>query len=380
MNNEYTGWLWQNGQFGVSKRNRLPETDTVRPPAQTEEVAWWGKLLTLHSLSDVLFAKRIESAMREKDVSYLHPMARNTTDFARFLGVVHPSCLKNLGLSNLSNSNKSVRRGTLGITAHGRKLVANSALVLEREAGKERLAFLTCTLPALGRAEMERIHKNWSVLLNYFRIALQRLLQSRGLPTDIVGVTEIQSSRLERRGEFALHIHWLFVGRSSRYLQWGISKQEYADLWSNAIATRLGREFDGQRCPSTRVESVTKSASGYLAKYMSKGSEQMAVAIDAGFGDWLPRSWYTCTKSLRRRVLDGRVRLHGESALTLIELVEGGADICEWKKQIKVEWGGREIPVGYAGRLRSCEIGFTSNYLRGINLVAQQAVKEHPLW
>lgn len=347
---QYTGWLWYDGTVGLSVKKPLREKGqrTANPKRGTETER--SLQLRVHGLLNVLRFRRVVAAMREAKVPFMRGTEGGLDAACKRFGVLCPTALPGFGLVKRPQLAERSPRGRSGLTQHGKRLVRNAAILLQDTHGHKRLSFLTCTLPALGSDALRRIHQNWHRLLQLFRTKLRDELRSHGLSPEIVGVTEIQMGRLQNRNEYALHIHWVFQGRQGLDSQWLIRPARFAELWNDAVMKHSGVKFDGQRCPSTRVESIRRSAADYLSKYISKGAGSIAAVIDSGYEDQLPHSWYTCTKALRSEVLGLRVRLHGNSAAWMLNEIENDPDCFAFVKAITVSYRERDISVGYAAR------------------------------
>ncbi len=208
-----------------------------------------------------------------------------------------------MGLSVATNSHKSrprKKRGTSGITSRGKWMTRSAGAILERDAGKECLSLVTCTLPIVTEAENRSICESWSDLVRKFFQEVGRLLTRKGLSTNYVYVTEIQERRFERYGQVAPHLHALFQGRLSKRCQWAISKAEIRALWERILSNHLNRPVDGGA--ATRIESPRKSMVKELGKYLSKGCKIVDAITEAGKADLLPSSWWGASKELKAKV------------------------------------------------------------------------------
>lgn len=317
----FSGRIWPNGEFGLGSI-RCKKMDPPQPCSLHPEAEWRALALQTHGLDNL--TKFVRAT--EKDMA-------------------------SMGSSTVSNSHSlSQRRGLKGITCHGAKLVRNGAYLLQKRHGRSCLSFLTCTVPGMGRADLEAIASNWSRITRVFVQKLRRRLIAHGLSGEVVGVTEVQERRLSRRSEFALHLHLLFQGANLPY-QWKINSSEYREMWNSVIEIVVPRSLWTSEDSSTRVESIRFCAEGYLGKYMSKGRKAIASTVEAGYADCLPSSWYICTLSLRRNVAARTLKLFGDSANYLHELLETAPDIFSYLSVIRIPGRTGEICVGHCGRL-----------------------------
>ncbi len=256
-----------------------------------------------------------------------------------------------LGLSNVANSHKIPKpRGRRGLTKYNRRLVLNSVLLLEKIYGKQNLSFLTLTLPeecvsrsAQLYAEAKRQMLQW----------LQRSLARCGLPPLIVGATEIQLCRLAATNQFALHEHWIFVGRKTGK-SWALRPEIFAKSWARILANVYSLE-DSCRAgiASTRVERIRKSAAAYLGKYISKGEKCVTQMIEDGYEAFLPSSWITKTHEMLELFLSSIVKIVGERATFLSDNLRAFRNIfCKWCKDVILNFAdGGSAWIGFIGFL-----------------------------
>lgn len=209
-----------------------------------------------------------------------------------------------MGLSPVLNSQKVLgeqprqrkKRGQKGISSAAANQVRDGVWYLERQFGRKRLTFATWTLP---RSALP-IVAFWSEFVRLLLAKLRYRLEKVGLPPLVVGVTEIQSKRWEREGgEYPpLHLHWVFVGRHLNGAWW-LSPSEADDLLFSTLQNFLSNLNREDFVSAGRLESIRKSATGYLGKYLSKGRGSVAAVENR---TWLPASWSVCTRDLRRVV------------------------------------------------------------------------------
>lgn len=219
---------------------------------------------------------------------------------------IEPERAGPLGLSKVANSHnstdegaRSVRKGLNGITLYGQRMVKNASYLMQQAWGGRQLSFLTCTLPGDAWHTVEAA-KKWAEIVRRFMVYLRRELEKHGLPDLIVSVTEIQPKRAERDGGAPLHLHMVFRGALRDY-QWCIRPGRLQFLWSSVVLSVCPSYRGLSFSSSCNVQRVRKSASGYLGKYMSKGSGDIEASIKSNGGciDHLPTHWYNLTQSAR---------------------------------------------------------------------------------
>lgn len=241
-----------------------------------------------------------------------------------------------LGLSKVSNSHKKRKaRGRKGMSRYNKRLIVNSCLLLERHYGRKHLSFITLTLPpeCANRdsslyAEAKRQMLQW----------LQRRLMSSGLSTEVVGCTELQSTRFANTGAFALHEHWVCVGRRP-HSSWSIKAQTLQSTWlrilSHVYQVRISPEHSKAAC---RMESIRRSTGAYVGKYMGKSEAVTKQAIDAGLEGCLPSSWVTRSLSMLKLYRNSILRFNIEKSLELFSILKDNASILtRWNRNIEIE-------------------------------------------
>lgn len=251
-------------------------------------------------------------------------------------------------------SHSAVPRGQGGISTHGKRLVRNACLRLEREAGVKHLSFLTLTVPGVSPAGGLVLVENWASIVRVFQQRLKRHLLASGLPGEMVGVTEVQEKRLVRSGVVALHLHIVFQGRK-KYSHWEMAPSEIRGLWRDTLKPYLDAiedELYWDACEN--LVPVKSSASGYLGKYMSKGVEACKAIVENNPGVILPSCWYLCSNTLRRRVFQ-QVRYITSNDSSWFEMLcssNDTQDVFSFIRPIYIKMkDGMEWQVGWVGRL-----------------------------
>lgn len=257
--------------------------------------------------------------------------------------------LSSLNLSNLSNSEKPpgrvrAKRGLRGITGHGRLLVKDSASWLQKEYGKERLAFWTITVPP--QCLNETLIGNWSKCVESVRKKLIYHLEKHGLPPYIIGVTEVQPKRfVQNKTVPPLHMHIVYVAGFEKYVPL-ISKETLTKLWTDTLTTHSG--IQAPEGKGSHVQFIRKDVVGYLGKYMSKGFYDME-GLDKNL---CPPSWYFCTKPLKD-IVKGLIVYHsGEWVNDLYQYFRREHKLFGFTKAVEIFIDEQTpIKVGWYGQL-----------------------------
>lgn len=259
------------------------------------------------------------------------------------------------------------RKGLRGITGYGCKMVRNGCYLLQKRFGRKRLGFLTLTLPT-APDYLWALILNWSEVVRKFNQEFKRMLERRGASPDFVFVTEIQEKRSRETGMLVPHLHLVYEawdGKSykpDRKIDWYVGWQEIQALWKRILENELGRlgvYQDDKPLDNPRVslESVKKSAEGYLGKYMSKGKKCVDQLLKDGFSpSEIPSQWWGSTAGLRQEIHQKIISLDPgliTSVLEGIDLVKHG--ILKFQRAVTILLPDgeetREKIVGYALRL-----------------------------
>lgn len=258
-----------------------------------------------------------------------------------------------LGLSHPRNFDKNhatlIRKGLKGITGLGKRRVRNGSYIMTRENGKDRLTFATVTLPSLTPLQLSRVHKDWHRCIDFYRREISRALIARGLTGEIVGVSEIQEKRYATSHLPVLHGHFVFVGAGRRG-GWAITPRKHDDIWRRALESVLDEPI-GSINSACQLKSVTESAEAYLGKYMSKGTKAVAAVVRQGFGEWMPKQWWSCSRSLTQRMETAIARFESGALWLFNKAQTAGCDLFTHIHPIQIEHDGKMVNFGYFGRL-----------------------------
>lgn len=256
------------------------------------------------------------------------------------------------------------RYGANGITSYGARRVRNGCYVLEKNAPKFSTVFSTCTVPALPVEDMRLLHERWYKVVETFRRKLTRHLRHQGLSGESVSVSEIQSKRYERTGIPVLHLHTVFAGRTKSG-KVAVSKEAHDNMWRDALMVGVCGPVVQLRS-ACNLQWVKKSAESYLGKYMSKGTQIVRELCEGGFEGWLPKQWWSMTRSLGKRIDDQTRRIDGFAEwLSEMADIEGG-DIWQWHRDVRLKMAsGDEIVIARYGKLSAAMRNRIQQYYSG---------------
>ena len=254
----------------------------------------------------------------------------------------------------LTSSPSPRRYGLKGMTSEARRKVRASAYLLQERYGKDRLSFVTLTVPPLSGVQSERrLASRWHDAIRLLVKRLKRLLHRRGLPLTIVGVCEIQVKRYASSGQFPLHIHLILVGRKRSRGGWAIHYSEIRKAWAEVLEGIVGHPIETRYLEN--VKGVQKDAGAYLGKYMSKSQNEIEKVVDDGKEWMLPKQWWFSTAEMKRW-LKSRTCRGGATGVLLECLVHQvwdnpGLYPDMWLRRLSVLLDGFDYTAGWMGKI-----------------------------
>ena len=214
---------------------------------------------------------------------------------------IAPQCPLSAGPDGTrKESKKRGKYGKRGITGYGKKMLKSGGKLLQDSSRNYRLTFATVTLPPLTPEQRRSVSEGWGKLLNRLLQHLGRTLARQGLPIAICAATEVQPKRLSETSEAYLHAHLIWPNHQNKKMGWALSPNDIRAWLTNYLKRHHGVEsIDYINIDTQQVRS---NAAGYLAKYLSKGSEDIEAVIDDVGLEGLPGQWWTMTKLLKEWV------------------------------------------------------------------------------
>jgi len=251
-----------------------------------------------------------------------------------------------LTLSEPLISRRGKKRIAKGLTNHGKRTMESAVHLLTHKYGTKQIGFYTLTCPFTETEAINEFNQKFPIIVKRYLEKVKRHYQSLGRTFSYVGVHEIQEERYARTGQQCLHFHYLApckMGFAGKFIH---STEQIRDWYKTAIQNAI----PGRDCPSPRIgsEVCRKSASGYLAKYYSKGistdADRVAETDPVGLS-----SWYVVSRNMLQAVRRATFRCDGDLASDVIRHNQGcsnNADIT-FSRAIKVCRDGCERLVGY---------------------------------
>ena len=328
--------VWPNGEFSLGYVPSMEEVDIRRHEYLPQVVP-----LTDPESDDVYF-DQLELLEEEEEVA----------DSVNGL-----PCTVPLTLSDAYNSHQSPPRakyGMKGLTGKGRKMIRSGAFLLEQRLGKEDVVMITLTVPTLGLDARRAVAKSWGKLTNRLLQHLSRELLKAGRAPAIVGCVEVQTGRLKKFREGYLHLHLICPAHSNAGRTWAIDARALRAWWAEALERVIGTNLT--QLPRIETAIVEKSVEAYLAKYLSKGSDEELDAFIGDLGeDCVPGQWWFCSTVMREAIKEKTIAGDSCGALleTLIEhlLEEGTGEGFEYIRHVDRKVGPHRVTCGWVGRL-----------------------------
>lgn len=247
------------------------------------------------------------------------------------------------------------RRGSNGISAMARRKVKSACYLLEKKYGRRRLGFLTLTIPN-GDWMTESWIENWPDILRKTLQEIRRELKRQKLPTQIVGVVEIQMGRFRKTGMAVPHLHLVYVCKHKAKGAFRISASKFRAIWKRVLINESKRhlEEDCLDClesiewnASVDCQVVKKSAEGYLGKYLTKGKKDIESLKENDDKAIIPTAWYTIDTILGRQV--AKLTFPVDDFLLSLVVFEEYDCINDWFDYLKMI----EIPISQDVSLRA---------------------------
>ena len=205
-----------------------------------------------------------------------------------------------LDLSDIPNSQKKPRRGVNGITGFGQQMIKACGHLMQESWPEHRKTLGTITLPEMSAEARAEVVEKWSELTRQLLQWVNSRLKRQGLPPVVCSVTEVQPRRLKRLGEGYLHWHLLWLNHPGKAGNWAVAPNELR-AWLSKLLLRKISAYQGGYV-NVDTKPVRGVVAAYLAKYMSKGKQDIAEAMEDWGEENCPRTWWNMTKAARDMV------------------------------------------------------------------------------
>jgi len=264
-----------------------------------------------------------------------------------------PQCLISAGSEGSKGGKRPETYGRRGMTGYGRNMVRSVGALIDRFYPHHRVTFATVTMPELPQRERTELARVWPRLVNELQKWLKRRLEKKGLPLVVLSVSEIQTGRLEAHEEGYLHLHLLWLNPPGRAGNWAVNVLDLR-AWLEGWLIRKGL-WNNDSHVNVDTRAVRGEKSRYLAKYCSKGSEEIQKFAEEHGWESVPSQWWNVTKHARDWVKTYLVE--GREAGEFLDLLinetfdTGRFDHLHYLHHIDIEVGGRALNVGWRGGL-----------------------------
>lgn len=259
-----------------------------------------------------------------------------------------------LDLSNAPNSTNRPPRGRKGISGYGQQMIKAAGFLMGDRWPRHRKTLGTVTLPPMSEQARREVVAAWPELTRELLRWLTRRLERQGVPPVVCSVTEVQPKRLQAHQEGCLHWHVLWLNLPGRAGNWAVDPCDVR-AWLDSLLWRKIPSYQGGHV-NVDTKRVKGEAARYLAKYMSKGKQQIEAAMQDWGAGLCPRTWWNMNAPTRAMV---RAATHkGEVVGALLEAVLEQSwlgDVNEYHaflRQVLVDFGGVEVLMGWRGRFQ----------------------------
>lgn len=229
--------------------------------------------------------------------------------------LVREGTLVPLGLSSgeVLKKTPKTRARSRSMTKRMARRIRNTAHILQTKYGHHNLSFLTLTLPNLSREDLGKCSKDWGAMVHKFQVWLRYRCERRGFPLEYVYCTEVQLERLEKRHEYALHLHMVFRGRYAKSSSWAVTPLQARKEWVRCIKSVLGHG-NFRRNALENLQQVRKSAAGYLSKYLSKCCVPLSPEDEECTENSISINWGGYSRNLCRELNQAAISIRSDGS------------------------------------------------------------------
>jgi len=253
-------------QWSIDNAEMLNDSGTFQPGAKFLSASGWEH--TLVSCTSNLCELQWQDSKGKVYVSRVSSCLRKVLWEWKLTPLVHQSVES---CDNPQKPSPAVSRKKLtSMTKNMSRNIRNAVYLMEKQpGGKDVLSFLTLTLPDLSTDMLAQCCKHWDEMVKQFMDWLRIKLKRQHIEFQYVYCTEIQENRLQRRQEYAPHLHIIFRGRNGKKQPWAITPKQARKEWSNCISAFVNVPFITSALEN--LQRIKFSVARYLSKYLSKG-------------------------------------------------------------------------------------------------------------
>jgi len=210
---------------------------------------------------------------------------------------------------------KPSRKRLASMTRNMARNIRQGVFLLEHMYSKDTLSFLTLTLPDLCAEDLAACCERWDYMTDQILKWLRKRVEKQGIEFQYVYCTEIQTKRLQRRNEYAPHLHCVFRGRSAKKTSWAVTPKQVRQAWKSIITSVVGHaNFRADSLEN--IQRIKYSASRYLSKYLSKGN----CCLPSDLGDEPSRNlrtqWGGMARSISKAIKQCTTRITGSHPIS----------------------------------------------------------------
>lgn len=257
------------------------------------------------------------------------------------------------------------RKGLKGIKGEARRKIRSGCYLLQQRYGKDRLGFLTLTLPNADWL-VAIWAQNFDEITRQFVQEMRRELRRKNAPDNLVGAIEIQEKRFAQYGDIAPHLHIAYVAKTKpRKGSFYIQAAKFRKIWKRILSGIAKKYCDNFEELSKEIEwnaaincsVIKRNVEAYMSKYLSKGHKNLEEIVETGRESEIPRAWYTITRQLLRAIMACIITLPPD----LIELIISCIDakdafirshgLIAWMQKLEIPINADVTLTGYIGRL-----------------------------
>lgn len=203
---------------------------------------------------------------------------------------------------------QGARKKLESMTKNMARNIRQGVYLLEQMYSKDTLSFLTLTLPDLCAEDLAKCCERWDYMTDQILKWLRKRIEKFCFEFQYVYCTEIQSKRLQKRKEYAPHLHIVFRGRNGKKAPWAISPKQIRQAWKSIISNVVGHadfRFDSLE----NLQRIKYSAARYLSKYLSKGNCSLPNNMESEYSGNLRTQWGGMARSISQAIKRATVRI-----------------------------------------------------------------------